>query len=291
MTKIIIDSTCDIPKEMIERFDIAVLPLSVTIDEKVYRDGTEIHLDDVYKAMRNGKTPKTSQIRWDDTEALFTSIAEKGDDFIYLAFSSAMSGTFNLAKLVCKELRAKYPSRRMEVVDSKGGSMGAGLIAVQLGLMKEHGVPFSKMLSHCSQMTAHVKYVFTIDDLKYAMQGGRLLARTVGSLGSVLNIKPLMGVKNGMLHLDKIVRGSKQSLEAIANKIINYAGRFDEQLIGITHANDTKKASALKKLLQERLPKCTFLCQPIGSVLGAHLGLGGVGVFCMDRRPATYYNL
>ncbi len=95
--RIIVDSTCDIPEELQERFHISVLPLSVIIDGTAYRDRIEIQLDDVYKAMREGKMPGTAQIRWEDTEALFSSVAESGDDFIYLSFSSSMSGTFDLA--------------------------------------------------------------------------------------------------------------------------------------------------------------------------------------------------
>jgi len=91
-----------------------------------------------------------------------------------------------------------------------------------------------------------------------------------------------------MLHLDRIVRGTKQSLSALADAIANYAGGFDQQIIGMTHADDPTMAATLKKLLLERLPKCTVLCQRIGSVLGVHLGIGGVGVYCLDSRPALY---
>lgn len=290
MIRIIVDSTCDIPEELIERFHISVLPLAVIIDEKVYRDGVEIRLDEVYQAMRNGKIPGTAQISWEDTESLFSSVAEGGDDFIYLAFSSAMSGTFNFANLVCNELRPKYPNRRMEIVDSRGGSMGTGLIAIQLGLMNEHGISLDEMLTQCVWMANHVKYAFTIDDLKCALRGGRLV-KTVGDIGSVLKIKPLMDVKNGRISLDKIVRGSKQSLVAIASLIADYAGNFEEQIIGITHADDPEKAATIMSLLQDCLPKCTILCQRIGSVLGSHLGIGGVGVYCLDQRPIYYYPL
>lgn len=288
MTKIIVDSTCDIPDELRKRFDIAVLPLSVVIDQKAYRDGIEIRLDDVYEAMRAGKTPGTSQILWEDAAALFTSIAQAGDDFIYLTFSAAMSGTFRLAKMVSREVAAKYPRCRMEIVDSQGGSMGSGLIAVQLGLMNEHGVPFDEMVSQCTWMASHMKYIFTIDDLKCAVRGGRLLARTFGSIGSALNVKPLMDVRNGLLHLEKLVRGSRQSLEAMGGIVAEYAQNFSRQMIGLAHADDREKAQVMQRILKEHLPDCTVLCQRIGGVLGSHLGIGGVGVFCMDKRPACY---
>lgn len=235
--------------------------------------------------------PGTAQIRWEDTEALFSSVAESGDDFIYLSFSSSMSGTFDLANTVCNELRPKYPSCRMEVVDSKGGSVGTGLIAIQLGLMNEHGVPFDEMLSRCLWMTSHVKYAFTINDLKWVLQGGRLPARTVASIGSLLNIKPVIDVKNGMLHLNRVAHGTKQSLIAIAELTMRSVSNFDNQIIGMAYADDREKAETSKQLLRSALPKCTILCQRIGSVLGSHLGIGGVGIFYMDQRPDSYYVL
>lgn len=291
MTRIIIDSTSDFPEHLSKRLGFSVLPLSVIIDDAAYRDGVEIQLDDVYGAIRAGKIPSTAQIRWDDTMALFSSIAQAGDDFIYLAFSSAMSGTYDLANMVCSELRVQNPSCRMAVVDSRGGSMGTGLIALQLGLMNEDGVSFDEMVSQCEWMASHVKYAFTISDLKCALRGGRLLARAAGNIGSVLNIKPLMVMKDGKLHLDKLIRGTKQSLGAIADSIVSSVCDFDKQIIGITHADDQEKADIVKALLQARLPDCTFLSERIGGVLGVHLGIGGVGVYCMDKKPERYYLL
>lgn len=291
MTKIVVDSTCDIPKDLLERFSIAVLRLSVIIDEKTYLDGVDIQLEDVYKKIRAGIPPKTSQIQWEDANELFTSIAKSGDDFIYLAFSASMSGTFGLANMVCASLKEEYPDRRMEVVDSKGGSMGTGLIAIQLGIMKEKGASFHELLSQGIWMTEHIKYSFTINDLKCAVRGGRVLARAAGGFGDILNIKPLMDVKNGMLHIVKFVRGSTKSLVAVADFIANYASEFQGQIIGVTHADDLDRADYVKSLLKKRLPDCTILCEQIGSVLGSHLGIGGVGVFCLDQRPAVYNQL
>jgi len=291
MTRIIVDSTCDLPKDLLERFSIAVLRLSVTIDEATYRDGAEIQLETIYAAMRAGKTPKTSQVQWEDAKELFTSIAQAGDDIIFLSFSSAMSGTFNLANMVCTSIKEEYPSRRIAVVDSKGGSMGTGLIAIQLGMMNEKGASFDELLSHGIWMAEHVKYAFTIDDLSCAIRGGRVLARAAGSFADKLDVKPLMDVKNGMLHVIKLVRGSTRSLIAVADLVADYASEFQNQVIGLTHADDLKRAELMKSLLQQRLPDCTILCERIGGVLGSHLGIGGVGVFCLDRCPPVYYPL
>jgi DegV family protein with EDD domain len=291
MTRIIVDSTCDMPKELLERFSIAVLRLSVTIDEATYRDGAEIQLESIYAAMRAGKIPKTSQIQWEDAKELFTTIADSEDDIIFLAFSSAMSGTFALANMVSAFIKEEYPNRRIAVIDSKGGSMGTGLIAIQLGMMNEKGTSFEELMSQGLWMAEHVKYAFTIDDLSCAIRGGRVLARAAGNFADLLEVKPLMDVKNGMLHVIKFVRGSTRSLIAVADLVANYASGFQNQVIGLTHADDLKRAEHMESLLKMRMPDCTILCEPIGGVLGSHLGIGGVGVFCLDQRPTVYYPL
>lgn len=291
VVRIVVDSTCDMPSDLRDRFRILVLPLSVVLGGKSYRDGIEIRLDDVYRAMRGGEMPGTAQIRADDAKAAFSSILDSGEDLIYLSFSAEMSGTFNLGALVQDELRPVYPLRRMEMIDSKGGSIGAGLIALQLGLMSEQGLPFDDILAKGRWMADHVRYAFTIDDLKWALQGGRLPARTVASIGGLLNIKPVLDVKNGMLHLSKVVHGTKQSLSAIVNMTVRTVGSFDDQIIGLAYADDQSKADTVEGLLRSALPSCTVLCQRIGSVLGSHLGIGGVGIFCMDQRPDTYSTL
>ncbi|MPN18406.1 DegV domain-containing protein [bioreactor metagenome] len=202
-----------------------------------------------------------------------------------------MSGTFNLANMVYTSIKEEYSGRRIAVIDSKGGSMGTGLIAIQLGMMNENGASFDELLSMGLWMAEHVKYAFTIDDLSCAIRGGRVLARAAGSFADMLDVKPLMDVKNGMLHVVKFVRGSTRSLIAVADLVASYASGFQTQVIGLTHADDPKRAEQMKSLLKKRLPDCTILCERIGGVLGSHLGIGGVGVFCLDQRPPVYHPL
>lgn len=288
MTRLIVDSTCDLPEAQRTQFSIAVLPLSVTLEGRSYRDGVEIDLDRVYAAIRAGAALGTSQIRYEDTRALFEETLRAGDDALYLAFSSAMSGTMGLAAMVAEELLPQYPGRRIEIVDSRGGSMGSGLIAYQLGLMRDGGADLDTLVERAKWMAQHTKYAFTVDDFSYAMKGGRVIARAAGTVGDILKIKPVMDVRDGMLHLVRFVGGSRRALAAVADRVADYAKNFKDQLIGVTHGDDAERAKAMLRLLKERLPDCTVLTQRIGSVLGSHLGTGGVGVFCLDQRPGGY---
>lgn len=165
MTKLIVDSTCDLPEETIKRYGIAVLPLRILLNGREYRDKTEISAQEVFEAMRKGVVPKTSQANPADIEALFGGYCTAGEDFIYLAFSSAMSGTCETAKMVLSELLEKYPAVKARVVDTRAGSTAAGLIAVQAARMAERGCPFDTLAERVCEMAGHAEHLFTISDI------------------------------------------------------------------------------------------------------------------------------
>jgi len=287
MIKIIVDSTCDLSEELLREYDIRVLPLSVVLDGTEYLDRVEIQLDEVYEAMRRGVFPKTSQIRREHAEQLFSEYASQGIPFIYLAFSSVMSGTCSMGRMVLAEVQARYPEAKMAVVDAKGGSMATGLIALQAARMARDGYSFEKILEHVSLLAEHIEHVFTIDDLMWAVKGGRL-SRIAGKAGNLLGIKPILDVQQGAIQVIRSVRGKAKALVTVADTVASRAKDFAEQIIGITHAEDLSVANRMKELLLERLPGCTVMIERIGCVLGAHLGIGGVGVYFLNIRPRIY---
>ena len=287
MIKIIVDSTCDLSEGLRKEYDIRVLPLSVVLNGAEYLDGLEIKLETMYDAMRNGVYPKTSQIRREHAEQLFSEYAGQGIPFIYLAFSSAMSGTCSLGRMVLSEVHARYPEEKMAVVDARGGSMATGLIALQAARMAKDGYSFEQILEQVSFMVEHIEHVFTIDDLMWAVKGGRL-SRIAGKAGNLLGIKPILDVQQGAIQVIRSVRGKAKALVTVADMVASRAKDFAGQIVGITHADDLGVANKMKELVLERLPDCTVMIERIGCVLGAHLGLGGVGVYFLNRKPKIY---
>lgn len=288
--KIIIDSTCDLPDWIIEKFDIKILPLIVTIADQDFRDGVDIQLDEVYKTMRKGFVPKTSQVSPESIHSLFTEYCELGYDFIYVSFSSKLSGTHNLATMIANEIKEKYPDRQIAVIDSKAGSMATGLIVLQACLLIENGASFDEVYHYIIDAANHIEHIFTISDLDWLSKGGRI-PKPIGKVGDLLSIKPLLNVEDGKMNVVQMVRGRKKALRTILQKVTQRIGDFTNQYIGIAHADDVETAKELEQMIKASFPESRTFIHSIGAVLGTHLGIGGVGVFFFNKKTEPYYYL
>ncbi|MDT8716943.1 DegV family protein [Clostridium sp. 19966] len=279
MTKIMVDSTCDLPEELLKKYDIKIFPLRVLIENKEYIDKVDIQVDEVYKAMRKGILPKTSQPNPKDIYNMFNEYCAKGEDFIFIAFSSVMSGTYQLAEAIMKEFKERYPHINMTVIDSQGGSTATGLIARNAAILAEQpGQTFENLVKNIEAMVESIEHVFTISDLNWMIKGGRI-SRAQGIIGNMMDIKPILDVNNGYMEVIKKVRGRKKALNTVVDILEQRTAGLTDQIIGISHADDLETAEELIKLIKSRVGCSNFIVNKIGSVLGSHLGIGGVGIF------------
>lgn len=278
MICLVVDSTCDIPQEWREHYRPEVLPLIVSVEGREYLDQVDIQLEELHGYMRRGIVPKTAQVPAQQMYDIFGRHLEQGEDVIYLSFSSAMSGTHGLAAIIMEELREKYPQRRLALVDSMGGCLATGLIAVRACALIERGEPFDKVVSETERMVGQVEHLFTLPNLNWLVKGGRV-ARPLGFFGDVMNIKPVLDVEDGKMVVIKMVRGHKKSLQYLADELAVRAAKYPDQCIALAHCADPDTAAYLERLVKERLPRCSTVICEIGCVLSAHLGIGGVGAF------------
>lgn len=287
MTRIIVDSTCDLPDELIERYDIRMLPLTVSINGKEYMDKVNIKVDEVYESMRKGICPKTSQPNPSDAYNLFKECVSKGEDFIFLSFSSKLSGTYQTICSIVEDLKKQYNNIKMEVIDTKSGSLATGLIALQASKLLQAGKSFDNVINAVKKMIQHVEHVFTITDLSWLTKGGRI-SKSQGIIGNMMNIKPILHVNDGVMEVIQKVRGKKKALKAILDIIEERMSKFPNQIIGISHADDIDTAKELQAMIQSRMGEAKVIVSKIGSVLGSHLGIGGVGVFFFNDKIESY---
>ena len=278
MIRIVTDSTTDIPQSIVEQYGIVVLPLHVVIEGREYLDRVEISTDEVYGYMRRDIVPKTSQVSYTDTEASLRSCLEAGEDLIYVGFSARMSGTYALVAGIMAGLQEEYPQRLLCAIDSRGGSMATGLIVKRAAEAAAAGAEFSALTDRIRAMVAHIEHVFVITDLTWMIRGGRI-SKTLGYTASVLGIRPVLDVDDGEMEVIHKVRGVRRAMEKAADIVAERAREYPDQLIGVTHADDIEAADKMKALIKARLPRCSFLTEEIGAVLGVHIGIGGVGVF------------
>jgi len=171
----------------------------------------------------------------------------------------------------------------MEIVDTKSGSTATGLIALQILYLLEKGeLGFDGIVRETHHMVKHIEHVFTIPDLSWLIKGGRV-SKAQGIVGNLLDIKPILHVKDGAIEVYKKTRGKNKALKSIVNILAERAGNFTDQVIGVSHSDDLEVAQQIIAMIKEKLGFQTFMVNKIGSVLGSHLGIGGVGVFFFNK--------
>lgn len=288
MIKIVVDSTADLPNEFFSNYDIEIIPLIVNIDEKSYRDKIEISLEELYQSLRDNHNIKTSQPNIQDIHDILLKHAQNNDEVIIITISARLSGTYQTIKLVSDNIKEEYPNFKVEIIDSKGGSAIAGLMALQAAYSIRKNLSFSEITKTLEEMANTSEHIFTVDDLRYLFTGGRL-KRAAAFIGNLLKIKPILHVRNGEILLYDKVRGSNKALGEIANIVEERIKSFPNQMLAIMHANDLERAHSLKEKIIEKLGNIKIIISQIGSVLGTHLGIGGVGVFFFSKRPKYYF--
>ncbi|NLM38435.1 MAG: DegV family protein [Firmicutes bacterium] len=286
MLQVITDSACDLPQQLAQNHNIDIIPFIVHIDGKEYVDGKTIHSDDVFHALREGKKPTTSQVPARFFWETFTKYAEKGVRCIYVAFSSKLSGTCNTARMVAEEVRLRYPNFQLTICDSLSGSLAQGLIALEAAQLGAAGAEYNEVVERVMlRSDNNVEHIFTVDDLGHLHRGGRI-GWASAVMGSVLRVKPILHVLDGQMLLLQKARGKTAALKRIVDVLKERSLGHVEQLIGITHADDGETAEQLKEMLENALGYKHFIVNTIGSVLGCHIGLGGVAAFFVNKKAS-----
>ena len=275
------ESTGDLTPALIEEAELRVLPMSFNLDGQAYRnwpDGREISSHDYYEKLRAGSTCTTSQVTLADYEDAFTPVLAGGQDILYLAFSSGLSGTYQSSCVAAEMLQEKFPGRRIACVDSKQASMGEGLFAYLVARKRQAGASFDQALDYARQLAPTVCAWFTVDDLMFLKRGGRL-SGAAAVAGTLLGIKPVLHVDDdGHLIAMEKVRGRRASLDALVKHFQATARDPQGGTVFISHGDCPDDCQYVMDKL--RALGVTDLHQgDIGPVIGAHSGPGTVALF------------
>jgi DegV family protein with EDD domain len=280
--KILADSACDLPLEFYNKNNVVLLPLKVQLNDQEYEDVKTIDPKRVYEAIRNGIVPKTSQVSPFLFEEVFTSMAEKNEDGIYIAFSSQLSGTYQTAVMILDQVKEKYPHFQLTIVDTKCASIGQGLIVKEVARMASENVEKDAILKRILFLSQHMEHLFTVEDLDYLAKGGRV-SKASAFLGGLLNIKPLLNVEDGKLVPIEKIRGKKKLLQRIIELMKERGANLNEQIIGISHADNEETTLQIKTMIENEFhPKEVFISS-IGSAVGAHTGAGTIAIFFLNQ--------
>lgn len=277
--KIITDSAADLPVELLQAYDIDLIPLRVYDEvETEYLDGVTLESVTLLQKMREGAVYKTSLPSLETFQEKFVSYAKEGNPCIYLAFSSELSGTYQSSVVIKEEVKETYADLDLEIIDTKCASLGQGLVVLEAAKMAKNGASKEDILNRVAFLMNHMEHIFTVADLQYLVRGGRL-SKVAGFIGGLLNIKPILNVEEGKLVPLEKVRGKKKVLSRIVDIMEERGKDLKGQTIGMTHGDDLETAEALKALITERFGCEVFIVNTIGAAIGAHTGPGVITLF------------
>ncbi|MGN0769282.1 MAG: DegV family protein [Christensenellales bacterium] len=284
---IMTDSSCDLPQELADQLGLEVLPLEVMADGKNYRnwlDGREIGFKEFYKLAREGKELKTSAVNTAAFEEKMEKLLEEGKDILYIGFSAGLSTTYNSGEAAARELREKYPDRKIYTVDTLAASLGQGMIIYYAAKKKEAGATIEEVRDFVENEKLHMCHWFTVDDLNYLKRGGRISAATA-AVGTMLSIKPVMHMDNeGHLVAVGKARGRKAALCQLLDTMGELGEGLEGQTTFICHSDCMDDAQYVASQMKERFGVAQVNINWIGPVIGAHTGPGTIGIFFWGRE-------
>ena len=280
--EIVTDSSADLTDELIEEYGIHIVSLSFRVGGEefpCYVQGQKTDYKQFYDRMRKGEMVDTSLIDMSTCRDIFEGILRRGNDVLYIGFSSALSGSYNAAAMVAESLRDAYPERRVITIDSLSASMGEGLLVYYAAEQRRDGKSMDEVSDWLIENRLHLCHWFTVDDLFHLKRGGRISAATA-LVGTMLGVKPVLHVDNeGKLVAVGKVRGRRKSLEALVDEMEKTCTNPTEQLVFISHGDCVEDAQHVERLVRERLKVKDVQINYVDPVIGAHSGPGTVALF------------
>lgn len=277
--RIVTDSTADIPAELRERLDIAMVPLKVLFGQEVLRDAVDIGPEQFYTRLtESNDMPTTSQPSPVDFQELYQKLAEEGDGpIISIHLSSKMSGTYQSAVLAKSMIEGDTD---IEVVDSRSASYGNGLLVVAAAEAAKQGKSKEEILELIAKLRKTQRLYFLVDTLEYLQKGGRI-GKAAALFGSLLNIKPILSVapEGDVYSVDK-VRGQKKAMNRIVDLLKQDLGGKPIHLI-LAYTTVREPVEELRALIAQHFTLESVHYTHIGPVIGTHVGPGTVAAFAV----------
>lgn len=275
--KVITDSTCYIPENLMKEYDIDMVSLSISFhDDEVHKE-KEITNERFYKLMEEYNVfPKSSQPSINETYELFEKIIRNGDDIVAIFLSSEMSGTYHSGLMIKNMILENYPGSKIEIIDSKSNSMQLGYAALTAAKAAKQGKNLKEVVELTEKNILRSKFVFSPDTLDYLKKGGRI-GGAGALLGTILQIKPVLTVKDGKTTtLDK-VRTKKKALKRMIDELIEDGKKYGLEEVMVHHINCEEEAVVFSNMIKKYIDK-DIMITPIGPVIGTHVGPGALGI-------------
>jgi DegV family protein with EDD domain len=277
------DSTCDLSKELVDRYQIRIQPMGISLGDQIYRDGVDITPDMIYAHHeKTGQLPKTSAINVVEDLEYFEELTKDGSAVIHFTISSSMSSTYNNACVAAQEFENVY------VVDAKNLSTGSGLLVLAAAEMAQEGLEAQQIVEKLNDLADRVDASFVVDNLEYLVKGGRCSA--LAAFGAnLLQLKPCISVKNGAMGVGKKYRGKfeKVLLTYVADRLAD-AEDICLDRVFVTHAGcDPKVVESVAEAVKNTLPFREILVTQAGCTVSSHCGANTLGVLFIRKKALS----
>lgn len=279
------DSACDMELSTLKKWNVKCIDLTLKFEneEKIWSNN-EIEPKTFYQKMRDGGIAKTSAVNSEKFKQGFDEEIKKGNDILYLAFSSGLSTTCNSGAFACKALSEVYPDSKLITVDSLAASAGFGLLLYLAVQKKEEGATIEELEKYIKETVPHICHWFTVDDLVYLKRGGRV-SPAAAFIGGMLGIKPVLHVDDeGHLVPVTKVRGRKASIKALADKYGELAIDKTTGPIFICQGDCQEDAQLLADIIKNDYGRDIDITVYTGPVIGAHSGPGTLALFFLGKN-------
>lgn len=282
------ESNSEIPYQWEDDYGIKVLRMPYSVDgtEYFYDLGRNTDITAFYNTMRGGATVTTAQRNPAEVVEFWEPFLKDGSDILHIAFSSALSGTFNCEVLARQELLEKYPDRKILMVDTLAISIPLGQLVLEAVKQKQSGKSMEEIGEWVEENKQRSCALFTVDSLEYLRRGGRV-SNASAFFGTVLEIKPVLyeSPDGKLVPIDK-VKGRKKALKYILEKCAATIDKPEEQTIYIPQADCMDEALALKKQVEEVIKPKDVKINTVGPVIGSHCGPGTIALVYFGRSRA-----
>lgn len=280
------DSTCDLNKEMREKYGIDYVPMNYIIDDEEYKaslDWENRTAKEFYDLMRSGKRVFTTQVPKNVFYDSFKAVLEEGKDIVYISCSSALSASIKAAILVAEELKAEYPDAGIYCVDSLISSLGQGYLLMKASSLRKEGKSAEETAKYIEDIRLCVNQCGTVASMEYLRRAGRIKA-SKAFFGNLFGVKPIIiSDRKGQNYAYKKVKGTKNSYAAIAEDIVKAANGVYETVY-ISNADCLEEAELLSAEILKAAPFKEIVMGTIGPIVGASVGPGTIIAFCFGTE-------
>ncbi len=283
--KIVIDTGADMPQELIQKYDFGLLSFLSIFGEETYITGKNITNAEFFeKLTTSGIFPTTSQTPYGDMYDYLLKMCKENESVIYFALSSKASGQHNTAHIVREEILEEYPEADLHIVDTQSFSLYIAQTAIFAAEMVQKGASVEDIIEESKKYIQTWKAFMLVDTLKYLEKGGRL-GKTAALVGTLLDIKPILTIEDGLVgSLDK-VRGKKKLVDKLIERVEEYP-EFDSENpeFLVIHSDEERGQELSQKLTEKYGEGCVKLYSEFGPIIGTHVATGAFAVLCRTKR-------